>query len=43
MRLDAVATGGDGSGWWGEWSTRAGVVILRNGPESAGEIEAGRF
>jgi hypothetical protein len=28
MRLDAVATGGDGSGWWGEWSTRVGGVIL---------------
>lgn len=20
MRLDAVASGGEGSGWWGEWS-----------------------
>ena len=33
MRLDAVGTGGDGSGCWGEWSTMPEDDMMGNSME----------
>lgn len=30
IRLDAVEIGGDGEGWWGEWSIRSKTGIMES-------------